>query len=215
MTLQVMNKYLAVGVDVGVDIGATVSFPPQPSTLLLPMSSPMSPTPTLVMDKKSPAAAAAAAAAPRWRALPPFQTTTTTQGDFNINASSSALNKTLAIYLPLILKELNGLSIPAMEGKNDGISWSTDATKVQHLVVGSASIHSVPNHGLSITLTGLGLSIPTTGFKISKKIIIHLGCSGHFSGTLSSTSVTMNLNVTRDATGNILLHFCVCLSCFI
>ena len=191
MTVQVMNKYLAVGVDIGASI-------PQPSSRFVPTSSP-----TLVMDEKS-HAAAAAAAPPRWRALPPQ---TTTHGDFNINASSSAMTKTLSLYLPLVLQELNGLTIPAMEGKNDGISWSTNATKVQQLVVGSASIRAVPKHGLSMTLTGLGLSIPTTAFKISKRIIIHLGCSGYFSGTLSSTSVTMNLNVTRDATGTVTYFF--------
>ena len=55
--------------------------------------------------------------------------------------------------------------------------------------------------GISVTLTGLKMELPRTSFRVSKRIIVKLSCSGHFSGSLDDTSVTVKLAVGRNAAG--------------
>eukprot|EP00946_MAST-07B_sp_MAST-7B-sp1_P005354 g5354.t1 len=107
------------------------------------------------------------------------------------------LDKILASLLPKIVSEVNGLKIPAMSGKASGISYSVDSITLGGFAVGSSSISFSENKGLVLALGGLSLQVPSTKFKIKKKVLFAtLSCSGHFHGGLANTGVTMNLNVT-------------------
>ena len=188
MTIKVMDAYLAVGVDIGASPAARIAPPAPPVLLVAAASQPQQPP----LQRKL----------LNSRLLPVnVNVGNLTHGDFNLNVSHSAINKALALYLPSVIGQLGDVSVPAMSGKNSGVEWSTDATTVENIHIGNASISVVPNVGLTVTLSNIGLSIPSTSFKVSKHIIIKLGCSGHFSGTLASTSVFVALKVTRDATG--------------
>jgi len=130
----------------------------------------------------------------------PF-TTTVTHGDFNINASTAAMKKALGIYLPTILSQLGNVAVPAMSGEAKGVKWSTAATSVEHIHIGQATVDVLPNVGVAVTLSNIGLAIPTTAFEVSKRIIVNLHCSGKFSGALANTQVAVTLKVVRDKSG--------------
>jgi hypothetical protein len=130
----------------------------------------------------------------------PF-TTTVTHGDFNINASTAAMKKALGIYLPTILSQLGNVAVPAMSGEAKGVKWSTAATSVEHIHIGQATVDVLPNVGVAVTLSNIGLAIPTTAFEVSKRIIVDLHCSGKFSGALANTQVAVTLKVVRDKSG--------------
>ena len=124
-------------------------------------------------------------------------------GDFNITTSLNSIQKIAKIYVPIVTKQLSNLQVPAMSGTNGGIKWSTSSTKINniHLNSNNVMINIIPNVGISISLKDINLSIPSTSFEVSKRVIINLHCGGYFSGTLSRTSVTVVLNITRDQSG--------------
>ena len=122
-------------------------------------------------------------------------------GDFKINASISAVNKVLQSVVPELRRKITSLVIPAESGKTSGITWSTSATNIQDFGIGEATITSEEGVGLSLKLSGLKMSLPRTSFKLSKRIIVKVGCSGHFQGSISDTSAIINLAVTRSNTG--------------
>jgi hypothetical protein len=109
----------------------------------------------------------------------------------------TGLDKILASLLPKIVSKVNGLTIPAMSGKASGVSYSVDAITLAGFAIGSSSITFSENKGLVLALGGLTLQVPSTGFKIKKKVLFaKLSCSGHFHGGLANTGVRMNLNLT-------------------
>jgi hypothetical protein len=124
-----------------------------------------------------------------------------TDGDFRINASVSAINKVIQSELPVLEKQIQTLSIPAESGENGGVSWSTSATSIDNFQIGKATIAVDPGFGISLTLSGLRLALPRTNFKVSKHIIVKLSCSGHFSGSLDNTAVTIKLAIARNKAG--------------
>ena len=133
---------------------------------------------------------------------PPRQfATAITHGDFNINASTTAIKKAINIYLPKLISQLGNIAVPAMSGEADSIKWSTAATSVEDIHIGQATIDVLPNVGVAITLSKISLAIPSTAFEVSKHIIISLHCGGHFSGTLANTRVAVTMKIDRDKTG--------------
>ena len=115
---------------------------------------------------------------------------------FSVSVGGDGLSKVISALVPLIEKEVNGLQIPAMSGKASGISYNTDAITLSGFSIGNAAIAFQQDKGLVLSLSGLSLTIPSTHFKISKRILFELHCSGHFSGSISGTSVAESINVT-------------------
>ena len=111
------------------------------------------------------------------------------------------MKKALGIYLPTILSQLGNVAVPAMSGEAKGVKWSTAATSVEHIHIGQATVDVLPNVGVAVTLSNIGLAIPTTAFEVSKRIIVNLHCSGKFSGALANTQVAVTLKVVRDKSG--------------
>ena len=173
MTLHVMNEYLAVGIDVG---AAPKLKPPT-------LKSIQSIKQRNLFNARSN------------RRLP------LTHGDFNLNVSNTAINKALAIYLPTVIGQLGNIQVPAMSGKSSGVSWSTSSTTVENIKIGAATVSVLPNVGVLVKLSDIELNIPSTAFEVSKRIIINLHCGGHFSGSLSHTSVEVTMKILRDASG--------------
>ena len=109
----------------------------------------------------------------------------------------AGLTKVLQGLLPQVVQKVNGITIPAMSGKASGISYSVDAIKISGFAIGASKIEFVEGKGSAVTLGGLSLQLPSTGFKIKKKVLFaKISCSGHFSGSLGNTQVVETVNVT-------------------
>jgi hypothetical protein len=107
------------------------------------------------------------------------------------------LQKILNGLIPMIVKEVNGIVIPAMSGKASGIEYSIGAITVGGFTVGGSSLTFVEGKGLNLKLGGLGLALPSTSFQIKKKILFtHVSCSGHFNGGLANTGVNVGINIS-------------------
>ena len=142
----------------------------------------------------------AAAATPDATVTPPLPSGFSGPG-LEIGVGLSGANKLIAGFLPALVASVKSTVIPAFSGKSSGVTFKTDATKISSFAIGAVKLQNLPGQGLALTLSGLTLAIPSTGFEVSKKIIVKLHCSGHFSGSLSGASVVLPLNITANAAG--------------
>ena len=118
-----------------------------------------------------------------------------------VTVGGSGLTKVLQGLVPDLVKAVNGMVIPAMSGQASGVSYTVNAIALSGFAIGSATISFASGQGLVLKLGGLSLNVPSTGFKIQKKIKIgpihkKVHCSGHMSGSLSGASVSEAVNIT-------------------
>jgi len=114
-----------------------------------------------------------------------------------ISVGGQALDKVLKSLIPKIVSKVNGLVIPAMSGKASGIDYEIGSITLGGFKIGSSAIQFDAGKGLSVSLGNLGLNIPSTSFKIKKKVLFaKISCSGHFSGSLDQTNVGIDINIT-------------------
>lgn len=116
----------------------------------------------------------------------------------------NGLNNILDFFLPQLEEQVNDITIPPMSGKADGLSYTINEAHVTDFTVGDAefTFEHLFEPQLILSIDDITLRLPRTGFRVSKKILgIDLHCSGHFSGSLDATTVSMSLNFTSTKEG--------------
>merc|ERR1711871_442918 len=115
------------------------------------------------------------------------------------SVAQDGLQKWLAQVMPTIVKQVNQIQIPSMSGKQSGIDYKVDGTRIQGFSVGSSSIKFLPGRGVGATLSSVTVTIPSTKFSIWKWLIAKIQCNGHFSGSVNvDANIVANITASQD-----------------